>query len=73
MVLSICVILPMNFQGTLQGDTTSFEHTTLVNLDPNSDYLWAHVTFSFVFFPLAIMVMKRFSRGVKFQVCYTFL
>lgn len=58
-VLSICVILPLNFQGTLQGTKQSFEHTTLVNLDPRSDFLWVHIVFSFLFFPLAIVVMRR--------------
>ncbi len=54
-------------QGTLQGDETSFEHTTLVNLAPNSEFLWAHVALAFFFLPLAILVMRRFSVGVEFQ------
>lgn len=66
-ILSIGVVLPLNFQGTLQGDRTSFEHTTLVNLDPSSDYLWVHVAFSFIFFPLAIVIMRKFSVDVEFQ------
>eukprot|EP00095_Tigriopus_kingsejongensis_P008456 snap_masked-scaffold18_size714446-processed-gene-1.9 protein:Tk08456 transcript:snap_masked-scaffold18_size714446-processed-gene-1.9-mRNA-1 annotation:"hypothetical protein L798_12217" len=66
-ILSIGVILPLNFQGTLQGDETSFEHTTLVNLDPSSDLLWVHVVFSFIFFPLAIVIMRKFSVDVAFQ------
>ena len=55
-------------QGELQGDVHSFEHTTLVNLSADSPLLWAHVCLSFFFFPLAIIVMRRFSVGVRFQV-----
>ncbi len=55
-------------QGNLQGNETSFEHTTMVNLSPTSPYLWVHITLSFFLFPLAIFIMRRFSRGVKFQV-----
>lgn len=66
-VCAIGIALPVNFQGTLQGNTTSFEHTTLVNLDPSSNMLWTHVALSFVFFPLAILIMRRFSVDLKFQ------
>lgn len=65
--LAICVVLPLNFQGSLQGDVSSFEHTTLVNLAPDSEFLWVHVILSFVFFPLAIVVMRKFSVDVGFQ------
>lgn len=66
MVLSVCVILPLNFQGTLQGDATSFEHTTLVNLEPDSPYLWVHISLAFFFFPVSIVVMRRFSVRLNF-------
>lgn len=67
MVICISVILPLNFLGTLQGDETSFGHTTLANLQGNTDVLWAHITLSFLLFPVAILVMRRFSVDVKFQ------
>lgn len=65
MVLSICVILPLNFQGTLFADVTSFEHTTLANLDPSGELLWVHLCLAFLFFPVAILVMRRFSVDVR--------
>jgi len=66
MVISVCVILPINFQGTLFADVTSFEHTTLANLDPSTEYLWVHLILAFMFFPVAILVMRRFSVDVRF-------
>ena len=30
--------------GTLQGNATEFGHTTLSNLDPESPFLWVHIT-----------------------------
>ena len=66
MVLAICVVLPLNFQGTLYADVTSFEHTTLANLDPDSDLLWVHLCLSFIFFPVAILIMRRFSVDLRF-------
>lgn len=34
MVISLTVVLPINFQGDLEGDEKTFGHTTLSNLDP---------------------------------------
>ena len=39
----------------------------MANLAPRSDYLWAHIILAFLFFPLSILFMKRFSRKVGFQ------
>lgn len=33
-VISLTVVLPINFQGEMQGDETTFGHTTLSNLTP---------------------------------------
>lgn len=63
-VFSICVILPINFQGTLQGGLYSFGHTTLSNLEPNSKWLWVHVIASFCFVPLTILIMRRCSGQI---------
>ncbi|XP_023342328.1 CSC1-like protein 2 [Eurytemora carolleeae] len=65
--LSVCVILPLNFQGDLQGNTTDFGHTTLSNLDPASPFLWVHITIAFLLFPIAIFTMRKFSTGLKFR------
>jgi len=66
-VLSICLILPFNFQGTLQGKTTDFGHTTLANLSADSHYLYVHMIVAFILFPIAILFMRSFSEGLNFR------
>ncbi|CAG9759894.1 unnamed protein product [Ceutorhynchus assimilis] len=58
---SIGVILPVNFQGTLEGNSTTFGHTTLSNLGPSSNLLWVHVMASLCMAPLTILIMKKCS------------
>lgn len=58
---SIGVILPVNFQGTLEGNSTTFGHTTLSNLGPSSNLLWIHVLASLCMVPLTILIMKKCS------------
>ncbi|KAL1492763.1 hypothetical protein ABEB36_010965 [Hypothenemus hampei] len=60
-VFSIGVILPVNFQGTLEGNSTTFGHTTLSNLGPSSNLLWVHVIASLFMVPLTIFIMKKCS------------
>ena len=66
----ILVFTIIVFLGSLAGNVTDFEHTTLGNLDPNdpktSPYLWAHISLAFFFFPLSILFMRRFSINLKF-------
>jgi len=68
-IVSLAVILPLNFQGTQLGNTTDFGHTTLANLNPNNErdsfILWIHVAIAFLMFPAAIFLMRRFSIGLK--------
>lgn len=65
MVISVTVVLPVNFQGDLQGDETTFGHTTLSNLKPDSPLLWIHVTLAILYLPLGIIIMRRFSVNIK--------
>ncbi|KAK4871659.1 hypothetical protein RN001_015783 [Aquatica leii] len=62
--LSVGVILPVNFKGNLQGGPYTFGHTTISNLEPNSNWLWIHVVTSFVFVPLTILIMRRCSSRI---------
>jgi hypothetical protein len=34
MIISLTIVLPINFQGDLEGDERTFGHTTLSNLRP---------------------------------------
>lgn len=64
MVMCICVILPINFQGELQGDNSDFGHTTISNLNGSADWLWIHAIMTVLFFPIGILIMRRFSVGL---------
>jgi len=70
-VVSLAVVLPVNFQGTLQGNATDFGHTTMANVDPKnfreSNLLWVHIVLAFLLFPMAIFLMRRFSIGLKMR------
>jgi len=66
-ILCICIILPFNFQGTLQGSTLDFGHTTLANLSAESNYLYVHIIMAFTLFPISIFIMRRFSIGLDFR------
>ena len=69
MSIMLGLVLPLNFQGSQLGDATEFGHTTLANLsssDPRDAlYLWVHVFLAFFMFPVAILLMRKFSRGLK--------
>ena len=59
--VSIVIILPINFTGSLSGDVNSFSHTTIANLDPSSNLMWVHTVFAILFVPLVVLVMRRSS------------
>ncbi|CAM1292566.1 TMEM63C (predicted) [Pycnogonum litorale] len=62
--IALVIILPVNFQGNLEGDTNTFGHTTISNLDPRSQYLWFHVAFSILLLPIGIFFMRKFSSNL---------
>lgn len=69
--ISIVIILPINFQGTLSGDFNSFSHTTIANLDPDSNLMWIHTVFAILFVPLVVLVMRRASGRNAFKIAPT--
>ena len=66
-VLAICVILPVNFQGSLYGSETDFGHTTMGNLEGRSHLLYIHSAVAFLLFPVSIFLMRRFSIALQFR------
>ncbi|CAH2050893.1 unnamed protein product, partial [Iphiclides podalirius] len=59
-IISIGIILPINFQGTnLQVDANTFSRTTLSNLNGRSYWLWAHTLISICFLPISVLIMRR--------------
>nr|XP_018908629.1 PREDICTED: CSC1-like protein 1 isoform X2 [Bemisia tabaci] len=63
-VVSMCLILPINFSGAFEGDERSFGHTTISNLSPKSPWIWVHVTIAILYLPLAIYILRKFSAHV---------
>lgn len=55
------IILPINFQGELQGTTVDFGHTTISNLKGTDNRLWVHIVLVILFLPLGIAIMRHFS------------
>ncbi|CAH1158437.1 unnamed protein product [Phyllotreta striolata] len=64
-LFSICVILPINFQGPLQGDKTTFGHTTISNLPSDSKWLWVHIAGSIAVVPLMIFIMRKSTGRLR--------
>lgn len=70
-LISIVIILPINFQGNLSGDINTFSHTTIANLQSDSPLLWIHTIFAILFVPLIVLVMRRSSGRNAVKVAPT--
>lgn len=66
-IICLVVVLPVNFQGDLEGDRAAFGHTTMINLEPKSYLLWIHVLLSVVLLPIGVYFMRHFSVNLKFE------
>ncbi|XP_076464518.1 osmosensitive cation channel TMEM63C-like isoform X2 [Babylonia areolata] len=66
-VISIVVILPINFQGNLLGNATEFGHTTIGNLDSESPLLWVHSLFSVLYLVIIICVLHHFHTNLDVE------
>lgn len=59
-LVSICIILPINFQGRLLDvDASTFSRTTLSNLSGSNNWLWVHTLLSISFLPISVLIMRR--------------
>ncbi|XP_058804912.1 calcium permeable stress-gated cation channel 1 [Phymastichus coffea] len=65
MLVSICVILPINFHGDKDGEPSAFGHTTISNLDSNSSWLWVHTLILISYLPIGACVMRRFVKKIR--------
>lgn len=66
-VFSIAVVLPVNFQGDLEGNTQAFGHTTISNINSNSPTLWVHSVLAVVFLIIAVIFMRHFSVNLHYE------
>ncbi|KAL0969097.1 hypothetical protein UPYG_G00222590 [Umbra pygmaea] len=59
-LLSLAIILPVNFSGNLLGDNPeSFGRTTVVNLPSKDSFLWLHSVFALLYFTLTVLCMTH--------------
>ncbi|XP_043261646.1 calcium permeable stress-gated cation channel 1 [Colletes gigas] len=64
-VVSLCIALPINFHGNMQGDNATFGHTTLSNIDPMSTWIWVHTLVILSYLPIGGYVMRNFLKKVQ--------
>lgn len=62
--VSLCIALPINFHGNMQGDNATFGHTTLSNLDPMSMWIWVHTILILSYLPIGAYIMRHFLKKV---------
>ncbi|KOX74643.1 Transmembrane protein 63A [Melipona quadrifasciata] len=64
-IVSLCIALPINFHGNMQGDNATFGHTTLSNLDPMSMWIWVHTILILSYLPIGAYIMRHFLKKVR--------
>uniref|UniRef100_A0A671ULG2 Transmembrane protein 63C n=1 Tax=Sparus aurata TaxID=8175 RepID=A0A671ULG2_SPAAU len=65
-LLSLAVILPVNFSGNLLGDSPeNFGRTTLANVSAN--FLWLHSIFALVYFIITLLCMAHHSVRLEYR------
>ncbi|CAF87435.1 unnamed protein product, partial [Tetraodon nigroviridis] len=79
-VLSVGIILPINFSGDLLGETPlrlcsrrrennaySFGRTTIANLKSGTNLLWLHTSFAFMYLLLTVYSMRRHTSKMHYK------
>lgn len=67
-VLSVGIILPVNFSGALLEDNAySFGRTTIANLKSGDHLLWLHTTFAFLYLLLTVYSMRRHTSKMHYK------
>ncbi|CAG5118580.1 unnamed protein product [Candidula unifasciata] len=66
-VLSVGVVLPINFQGDLLGTAVDFGHTTIGNLRQDNPLLWVHAVMSVLYLVIVIAVLSHFRLNLDVE------
>ncbi|XP_040916563.1 calcium permeable stress-gated cation channel 1 [Toxotes jaculatrix] len=67
-LLSLAVILPVNFSGNLLGDSPeNFGRTTLANVSPKDSFLWLHSIFALVYFIITLLCMAHHLIRLEYR------
>jgi calcium permeable stress-gated cation channel len=67
--VSLVVLLPINTSSDnyINNNQTSFSKTTITNVNPNSNLLWAHTIISWIFMILGYFIICIFSQGTSYD------
>ncbi|XP_029706595.1 CSC1-like protein 2 isoform X3 [Takifugu rubripes] len=67
-VLSVGIILPINFSGDLlENNAYSFGRTTIANLKSGTNLLWLHTSFAFMYLLLTVYSMRRHTSKMHYK------
>ncbi|XP_042299372.1 calcium permeable stress-gated cation channel 1 [Sceloporus undulatus] len=67
-VLSIAVILPVNFSGDLLGmEPANFGRTTIANVPKQDRLLWLHSIFALLYFIITVLCMAHHSIQLEYK------
>ncbi|XP_072240102.1 CSC1-like protein 2 isoform X1 [Leuresthes tenuis] len=67
-VLSVGIVLPVNFSGDLlENNAYSFGRTTIANLKSETNLLWLHTTFAFMYLLLTVYSMRRHTSKMHYK------
>ncbi|KAM4624968.1 calcium permeable stress-gated cation channel 1 [Polymixia lowei] len=67
-LLSLAVILPVNFSGNLLGDSPeNFGRTTLANVSAKDSCLWLHSIFALIYFLITVLCMTHHSLRLEYR------
>ncbi|XP_067098659.1 calcium permeable stress-gated cation channel 1 [Osmerus mordax] len=67
-LMSLAIILPVNFSGNLLGDSPeNFGRTTLANVPAKDSFLWLHSTFALLYFIITVLCMAHHSSHLEYR------
>ncbi|XP_039207568.1 calcium permeable stress-gated cation channel 1 isoform X1 [Crotalus tigris] len=67
-VLSVAVILPVNFSGDLLGkNPANFGRTTIANVPKDDRLLWLHSIFALLYFIITVLCMTHHSIQLEYK------
>ncbi|XP_072032157.1 LOW QUALITY PROTEIN: calcium permeable stress-gated cation channel 1-like [Amphiura filiformis] len=66
-VLSLGVILPVNFSGTQEVGADNFGRTTISNIPNQDNKLWVHTIFCMLYFIITILFMRHFTTHLPYR------
>ncbi|XP_075875004.1 mechanosensitive cation channel TMEM63B-like [Nelusetta ayraudi] len=66
--VSVGVILPVNFSGTLlENNAYSFGRTTIANLDKDDKLMWLHTVVAFLYLLLTVHTMRQHTSRMHYK------